>query len=139
MVGAGDMARAHSVALTPWPSCIRIWRVLPRLVVVSDVNRSAGDRPGRPVRLRACRGGLADALVTADDVDLVVACLPPVLNREVVLAAAAAGKHVVCEKPLAGLGRGGGRDARGLSDRRRLPRPRRRLPLDARPCGRSGA
>ena len=41
------------------------------------------------------------SVVAADDVDLVVACLPPVLNREVVLAAAAAGKHVVCEKPLA--------------------------------------
>ena len=35
------------------------------------------------------------------DIDLIVACLPPILNREVVLAAAAAGKHVVCEKPLA--------------------------------------
>ena len=41
------------------------------------------------------------SVVAADDVDLVVACLPPVLNRDVVLAAAAAGKHVVCEKPLA--------------------------------------
>jgi predicted dehydrogenase len=39
--------------------------------------------------------------VASDDVDLVVACLPPILNRDVVLAAAAAGKHVVCEKPLA--------------------------------------
>ena len=40
-------------------------------------------------------------VVEAPDVDLVVACLPPVLNHEVVLAAAVAGKHVVSEKPLA--------------------------------------
>ena len=40
------------------------------------------------------------SLVAAGDIDLVVVCLPPVFNREVVLAVAAAGKHVVCEKPL---------------------------------------
>jgi predicted dehydrogenase len=40
--------------------------------------------------------------MAAPDVDLIVACLPPALNQNVVLAAAAAGKHVVCEKPMAG-------------------------------------
>ena len=39
--------------------------------------------------------------MAAADVDLIVACLPPTLNGDVVLAAAAAGKHVVSEKPLA--------------------------------------
>ena len=39
--------------------------------------------------------------VARDDVDLVDVCLPNNMHHDVVLAAAAAGKMVVCEKPLA--------------------------------------
>jgi predicted dehydrogenase len=39
--------------------------------------------------------------VTRPDVDLVDVCVPNVMHREVVLAAAKAGKMIVCEKPLA--------------------------------------
>jgi predicted dehydrogenase len=41
------------------------------------------------------------ALVARDDVDLVSVCVPPVLHEEIAIAAIAAGKHVLCEKPLA--------------------------------------
>jgi predicted dehydrogenase len=100
MVGAGVMARAHCVALHTLAVLYPDLALLPRLVVVTDVNRSLAsdlaDRFGSErveVEWRSA--------VTAADVDLVVACLPPALNRDVVLAAAGAGKHVVCEKPLA--------------------------------------
>lgn len=43
----------------------------------------------------------AEALVTADDVDVVHICTPNHLHAPLTLAALAAGKHVVCEKPLA--------------------------------------
>ena len=36
-----------------------------------------------------------------DDVDVVDICTPTHLHHEMVLAAAAAGKHIICEKPLA--------------------------------------
>lgn len=39
--------------------------------------------------------------VTHDDVDLVVITTPPNLHKEMVLAAIAAGKHILCEKPMA--------------------------------------
>ncbi len=39
--------------------------------------------------------------VCRDDVDLVCITTPPVLHREMTLAAIAAGKHVLCEKPMA--------------------------------------
>jgi predicted dehydrogenase len=43
----------------------------------------------------------ADALVESDDVDVVHICAPNNLHVPLALAALEAGKHVVCEKPLA--------------------------------------
>jgi UDP-N-acetyl-2-amino-2-deoxyglucuronate dehydrogenase len=40
-------------------------------------------------------------LLARDDIQVVSVCLPDFLHEEVTLAAAAAGKHVLCEKPLA--------------------------------------
>ena len=100
MVGAGVMARAHSVALHTLAVLYPDLGRHPRLVAVSDVNRNlATDLAERFGYERVEEDWRS--VVSAADVDLVVACLPPVLNRDVVLAAAAAGKHIVCEKPLA--------------------------------------
>jgi predicted dehydrogenase len=41
-------------------------------------------------------------LVESPDVDVVDVCLPTDLHKEAVIAAAEAGKHVICEKPLTG-------------------------------------
>ena len=100
MIGAGTMAGAHSAALVNLPHLYPGLARRPRLVAVADVSRSLAtalaDRFGYE---RVAED--AAAIIGAADVDLVVACLPPALNREIVLAAAAAGKHIVCEKPLA--------------------------------------
>ena len=40
-------------------------------------------------------------LLARDDVDAVVICTPTGFHKEAVLAAAAAGKHILCEKPMA--------------------------------------
>ena len=39
-------------------------------------------------------------MLARDDIDLVSVCVPNFLHRDVVVAAAEAGKHIVCEKPF---------------------------------------
>jgi len=100
MVGAGTMAGAHSLALSMLPPLYPDLPLRPSLVAVADVNERLGSRLAeRYTYARVEPDWLS--LVEAPDVDLVVTCLPPSYNREVVLGAAAAGKHVVSEKPLA--------------------------------------
>ncbi|MBL4766352.1 MAG: Gfo/Idh/MocA family oxidoreductase [Rhodobacteraceae bacterium] len=43
-----------------------------------------------------------DAVIARDDIDIVDICTPPALHLPQVKAALAAGKQVICEKPLAG-------------------------------------
>ncbi|MBZ9938818.1 Gfo/Idh/MocA family oxidoreductase [Mesorhizobium sp. BR1-1-16] len=43
-----------------------------------------------------------DDLLAMDDLDIIDICTPPMVHYPMVMAALAAGKHVVCEKPLVG-------------------------------------
>lgn len=43
-----------------------------------------------------------DRILERDDVDVISICTPPFLHLDQCLAALAAGKHVICEKPLVG-------------------------------------
>ncbi|MDQ1713109.1 MAG: hypothetical protein QOE45_2559 [Frankiaceae bacterium] len=99
MVGHGFMGRAHSNA----------WRTVARAfdVEVTPVMAVVAGRDERRVRTTAERLGWAGwstdwrAVVERDDVDLVDVCTPGDSHAEIALAALAAGKHVLCEKPLA--------------------------------------
>ncbi|GAK72017.1 putative oxidoreductase [Agrobacterium rubi TR3 = NBRC 13261] len=44
----------------------------------------------------------SDELMAMDDIDIIDICTPPAIHTKLVLQALAAGKHVVCEKPLTG-------------------------------------
>lgn len=44
----------------------------------------------------------SDELIAMDDIDIIDICTPPAIHTKLILQALAAGKHVVCEKPLTG-------------------------------------
>ena len=72
-----------------------------------DCVRLAAVADERPDAARACAEAHEAAaatpaeLVTRDDVDLVHIATPPSSHRDLAVAALRAGKHVLCEKPLA--------------------------------------
>ncbi|MEU7476955.1 Gfo/Idh/MocA family oxidoreductase [Lentzea sp. NPDC042327] len=99
MVGHAFMGAAHSQA----------WRVAPRffdLPVRPVMAVLCGRDPGR-TRAAADRLGWADAatdwksVLDRDDVHVVDICTPGDTHAEIAVAALEAGKHVLCEKPLA--------------------------------------
>ncbi|WP_171109494.1 MULTISPECIES: Gfo/Idh/MocA family oxidoreductase [Streptomyces] len=99
MVGYAFMGAAHSQG---WRTVGRVFD-LPRQPVLAAIC----GRDETAVRAAAERHGWAAAetdwraLITRDDVDLVDICTPGDSHAEIALAALAAGKHVLCEKPLA--------------------------------------
>ncbi|MGI5379438.1 Gfo/Idh/MocA family protein [Streptomyces sp. CA-251387] len=99
MVGYAFMGAAHSQG---WRTAGRVFDLPlnPVQAVICGRDRAA-------VQGAADRHGWASvetdwrALVERDDVDLVDICTPGDSHAEIALAALAAGKHVLCEKPLA--------------------------------------
>ena len=99
IVGYGMMAKAHSYGYTVAP-VMRSLKVRPRLRVISG-------RDGEKVARAASAYGFAAwttdwrELIARPDVDIVDICTPPGTHSEIAVAAARAGKAVICEKPLA--------------------------------------
>jgi predicted dehydrogenase len=100
MLGSGWMARAHSLAYnrlrdSNWPPS-----VLPRLVAMCGRNETK-------LQASAQRFGYEgyysrwDDLIEDHDVQIIDNCTHPYMHPEASIAALKAGKHVICEKPLA--------------------------------------
>src|SRR5262245_24018116 len=88
IIGAGFMGTTH----------IAGWAETPAEVVGTFARQDAATQNFKDQNTARIYDDL-DALI--NDVDVVDVCTPTHTHHEIVLKAAAAGKHVVCEKPLA--------------------------------------
>ncbi|MDO3701905.1 Gfo/Idh/MocA family oxidoreductase [Micromonospora sp. C28SCA-DRY-2] len=99
MVGYAFMGAAHSQA---WRTVNRVYDLPARARMALICGRDAGKVADAADRLgwEAYTTDWRD-LVSRDDIDVVDVCTPGDSHAEIALAALAAGKHVLCEKPLA--------------------------------------
>lgn len=103
MVGAGFMGKAHALAYAAMPMFFWPAPAIPIRKVVADVTAAQAEEA-------RCRFGFEAAardwreLVERKDVDVVDIVTPNDSHAEIAIAAAAAGKHIICEKPLARSG-----------------------------------
>jgi predicted dehydrogenase len=99
VIGAGMAGKAHAAAYRTASTLYA--PVLPplRLVSIGDVNPEFGSLAAR--RFGYQRNDTSwQAIAEADDIDVVSVVVANSLHREIVEGLLAAGKHVLCEKPL---------------------------------------
>jgi predicted dehydrogenase len=101
VIGGGMAGRAHAAGYRSATTVFGTDRPDVRLVAIADTNQAVADDTAK-------RYGYAraeydwKAIAQAPDVDAVSVVVANHLHREIVEGLLAAGKHVLCEKPLAG-------------------------------------
>jgi predicted dehydrogenase len=100
MIGGGFMGKAHAMAYASMPMFFWPAPAIPHRKVVVDVTdamaETARDRYGFEEASSDWR-----AVVARPDIDVIDICTPNNVHAEIAIAAAQAGKHIICEKPLA--------------------------------------
>jgi predicted dehydrogenase len=99
MVGMGLMGSVHSRALIDMPMRFMEMDQQPKLVACADASAVQRDHAERVFGYQRVVSDWRE-VVESDDVDLVMICSPNATHIEVAKAAAAAGKHLFCEKPV---------------------------------------
>ncbi|WP_342024757.1 Gfo/Idh/MocA family oxidoreductase [Arthrobacter citreus] len=99
MVGYAFMGAAHSHA---WRSAHRFFDLplTPELTALAGRNATAVEEAARKMGWSSTETDWR-ALIERDDIDLIDICSPGNTHAEIAIAALRAGKHVLCEKPLA--------------------------------------
>ena len=107
LIGVGWMGRAHATAYRAVPMFFGTEPAVPVLEIIADATSELAKAGAEGV---GCSRWTADwrEVVTDPEVDVVDITTPNNTHAEIAIAAANAGKHVYCEKPIA-LNSGEGR------------------------------
>lgn len=92
LIGCGGIARSHAQAIQQ----VKGARLVATVDIAAQRAEELAAEYGAPNAYTAYQDALADPSVEA-----VIVCLPHHLHAEVAMAAAQAGKHILCEKPMA--------------------------------------
>ena len=92
IIGAGVILQNHALAYRGLPE-------LARLIAVSDIDQGRATAAKREHGFQHSYADYRD-LLNREDIDVVSVCTPPHVHTPVVVDCLAAGKHVLCEKPI---------------------------------------
>jgi predicted dehydrogenase len=100
LIGAGFMGKAHSLAYAAMPMFFWPAPALPDRRMVAEVKEAQAEEAARRFGFESHTTDWR-RVVADDSIDIVDVATPNDTHREIAVAALEAGKHVICEKPLA--------------------------------------
>jgi predicted dehydrogenase len=100
VVGAGMAGRAHAAGYRASSAAYQAGLPDVRLVAIADINPDFAGATARRFGYSRAES-IWEAIAAAPDIDVVSVVVANPLHREIVEGLLAAGKHVLCEKPLA--------------------------------------
>lgn len=100
MIGYGGIGRVHALAYRTIPFHYALPADSFKIVGVATTRAETAGKAAREIGCEVWTGDYHE-LLARDDVDLIDCCVPNHKHEEIILAAAEAGKHIYCEKPLA--------------------------------------
>jgi predicted dehydrogenase len=100
VIGGGFMGKAYSVALANLPMYVWPCPAMPVREIIAEATPELADEARTRFGYERATSDWREA-VNDPAVDAVVILTPNHMHREMALEALAAGKHVICEKPLA--------------------------------------
>jgi levoglucosan dehydrogenase len=103
LIGGGFMAKAHALAHTAMPMFFWPAPALPVRKVVVDVTDDLATQAQQRFGFEEGSSNWRE-IVERKDIDVVDICTPNDSHAQIAIAAARAGKHIICEKPLARTG-----------------------------------
>lgn len=100
LIGYGGIGRVHALAYRSIQFHYGLPAGLINLVAVATTREESAKAAAEEIGCDFWTGDYHELLVR-DDIDVVDCCTPNNVHEEIVVAAAQAGKHIYCEKPLA--------------------------------------
>jgi predicted dehydrogenase len=92
ILSAGNMAQAHMEAVRDSDEAV--------LAAVCDIVKDRAQSAAEKYNIKQVYSNYRE-LLKNDDIDAVIVCTPDQFHQEMTVAALEAGKHVLCEKPMA--------------------------------------
>lgn len=100
MIGAGFMGKAHSLSFAAMPMFFWPAPAIPVRKMVADVTEEAAAEAAKRLGFELYTADWRE-VVEHPDIDVIDIVTPNNSHAEIAIAAAKAGKHIICEKPLA--------------------------------------